>query len=57
MKDDTLYVLDFNRSEVHIYKIEPEQSTDDVEEFIIDQDHNLDEVQYMFGPDITIIKH
>lgn len=57
METHTLYVLDFETSEVHIYRIEPDQQIEDVEEFISDQGHSLNSCEFMYGPTITIKDH
>lgn len=56
MDTNTLYVLDFSTSQVHIYEIEAGQQIEDVEQFIQDQGHKLSESQFMYG-DIEVTNH
>ena len=56
METATLYVLDFNTSETHIYTIKAGQQIEDVEEFISEQGHNVSDCQFMYG-DIEVKDH
>lgn len=49
METDTLYVLDFSTSQVHIYTIQADQQIEDVEEFINQQGHRVQDCQFMYG--------
>lgn len=56
MNTATLYVLDFNTSEIHIYTIEAGQQIEEVEGFISEQGHNVSDCQFMYG-DIEVKDH
>lgn len=52
---EELVILDYNRSEVHFYKVDFDIEVD--EEYIRKLGHNPDECSWMTGEFINLIRH
>lgn len=52
---NTLAVMDYSTSEIHLYKFDKEVQMSD--EIVQSLGHDLDECYWMFGKGIDIIRH
>lgn len=52
---EELVILNYNKSEIHFYKVDYDTEID--EEYIRKLGHNPDECSWLFGEFINVVKH